>query len=51
MRFKNIVCMHYGEHFESILPIFVFLGADILVVFIIFFDKKCWNYENNGCFL
>jgi hypothetical protein len=30
--------------------IFVFLGADILVVFIIFFDKKCWNYENNGFF-
>jgi benzoyl-CoA reductase/2-hydroxyglutaryl-CoA dehydratase subunit BcrC/BadD/HgdB len=29
---------------------FVVLGADILVVFIIFFDKKCWNYENNGRF-
>jgi hypothetical protein len=29
--------------------IFVFFGADILVVFIICW--KCWNYENDGCFL
>jgi hypothetical protein len=38
----NIVCRHYGEQFASILPIWgEFLGADILVVFIIFFNKKC----------
>jgi hypothetical protein len=46
MRF-NIVCMHYGEQFASILPICgEFLGADILVVFIIFFNKSV----EIGCF-
>jgi hypothetical protein len=46
----NIVCMHYGEQFASILPIWgefrIFGGW-----YFIFLDKKCCNYENNGCFL
>jgi hypothetical protein len=50
----NIVCMHYVSNLRQSRRFgvnFQIFGADILVVFIIFFNKKCWNHENNGRFL